>query len=75
MAFSQNVKDEAYRRAGGRCECTRTVCGHPGRCLASLAGGWHVHHIHAESRGGPDTLSNCEALCVSCHRNTGSYGG
>lgn len=76
MAFSQTVKDQAYIRAGGMCECTRTGCGHKGRCYASLStrSGWHAHHIHADSKGGADTLSNCEALCVDCHANTYSYG-
>ena len=76
MAFPQDVKDKAYARAGGMCECARTGCGHRGRCYASLGTrvGWHAHHIHADSKGGPDTLSNCEALCVDCHTNTRSYG-
>jgi hypothetical protein len=70
MAFSQEVKDAANRRAGGRCECTRQGCGHSGRCNKELRN-WHAHHVTA---GGPDTLSNCEALCVPCHENTQSYG-
>ena len=32
MSFSSNVKYEAFRRAGGRCECTRKICGHQSRC-------------------------------------------
>jgi hypothetical protein len=77
MAFSQEVKDQAWRRAGGKCECTRETCPeHTGRCNAALtAGKWHAHHIVSEDADGPDTLSNCEALCVPCHENTVSYGG
>jgi 5-methylcytosine-specific restriction endonuclease McrA len=76
MAFSDAVKQAAYRRAGGRCECQRTVCGHAGRCNASLkAYEWDAHHVKSQMAGGPDTLENCEALCKQCHTNTRSYGG
>jgi hypothetical protein len=72
MAFPQSVKDDAHTRAGGRCECTRKCNHHTGRCSASLIyGKWEAHHVVA---GGPDTLSNCEALCGTCHKNTGTYG-
>lgn len=69
--FPQSVKDAAYKRAGGKCECKRSVCGHTGRCNKSLVIGWHAHHINSN---GPATLSNCEALCIDCHQNTRSYG-
>ena len=65
MAFSDSVKNAAFRRAGGRCECRRRVCGHAGRCSKSLANGWHAHHITSQAAAGADTLSNCEALCVA----------
>jgi 5-methylcytosine-specific restriction endonuclease McrA len=77
MAFSQDVKDAAYKHAGGKCECKRISCSHHiGRCNASLIyGKWEAHHITSKSAGGADTLSNCEALCGTCHKNTMSYGG
>ena len=74
MAFSRDTKDAAWRRAGGKCECTRTTCRHTGRCNAKLDK-WHAHHKTAVSSSGSDALSNCEALCVPCHQNTGTYGG
>lgn len=75
MAFSQETKDAAWRRAGGKCECTRITCSHhAGRCNAGLSK-WHAHHRTAVTSGGSDELSNCEALCITCHQNTGSYGG
>jgi len=41
MAFSQETKDQAYHRAGGKCECTRSTCSHhTGRCNATL-NKWH----------------------------------
>lgn len=81
MTFSDSIVQQAWQRAGGKCECERTSCGHTGKCSKQLtqgfqgwelAGGWEAHHITA---GGQDTLSNCEILCQPCHKNTGSYGG
>lgn len=78
MAFSEAVKDSAFARARGRCECHRQHNGldaphHGGRCPKTFTRGgqWHAHHITA---GGPDTLSNCEVLCIPCHQLTRTYG-
>jgi hypothetical protein len=80
MAFSEAVKDEVYKRCGGRCECgrqhpsTTNAPHHGGRCPTTFMryGAWEAHHIVA---GGPDTASNCEALCIRCHQLTQTYGG
>ncbi|MGI4829835.1 MAG: HNH endonuclease [Janthinobacterium lividum] len=80
MAFSEETRILAFNRAGGQCECTRLFCksahhfaGY--RCQKELIpGGWEAYHIHADSLGGADTLANCEALCIPCHRSTPSYG-
>lgn len=78
--FPDNVVDAAFRRSGGRCECTRITCDHITRCSAKLIkdrrgyegpGGWEAHH---KNSSGPSTLSNCEILCIRCHKNTRSYG-
>ena len=74
MAFSQDVKDAAYRRAGGKCECGMSACGHRGRCNKPLGNNWHAHHKTSSAAGGPDTLSNCIAMCVPCHERTRTYG-
>lgn len=85
MAFSDATVLAAWQRAGGRCECGRGSCGHgPWRCGKVLnwtargkdyaLGGWEAHHKVAVSSGGSDLLSNCEILCIPCHKNTGSYG-
>jgi 5-methylcytosine-specific restriction endonuclease McrA len=70
MAFPQSVKDDAYSRSGGQCECTRTS--HPkhspGRCPTQLTKtSGEYHHRTAVASGGDDTLSNCEYLCIPCH--------
>jgi 5-methylcytosine-specific restriction endonuclease McrA len=77
MAFSEETKNAAWRRAGGKCECTRNCAHHRGRrCNAALtAYNWHAHHKTALASGGDDSLSNCEALCIPCHKNTGTFGG
>jgi 5-methylcytosine-specific restriction endonuclease McrA len=77
MAFSEETKQAAFRRAGGRCECGRLSCTvhktfHCGVALAS--GSWHAHHKTAVASGGSDALSNCEVLCIPCHKQTSTYG-
>lgn len=83
MAFPESIVKKAWERAGGKCECRRKTCGHSGRCNKQLVwdnrgegprGAWEAHHITAVASGGDDTLSNCEILCLECHKNTGSYG-
>jgi 5-methylcytosine-specific restriction endonuclease McrA len=78
MAFSEATKDAAYARSGGQCECRRQDGYHPyARCpkrLARHGEETNFHHVHAESKGGDDSLSNCEVLCTRCHKATESYG-
>jgi 5-methylcytosine-specific restriction endonuclease McrA len=76
MAFSEETKTAAFRRAGGQCECNRLSCNQHAslRCTARLAGRWHAHHKTAVAAGGSDALSNCEALCIPCHEGTRTYG-
>jgi 5-methylcytosine-specific restriction endonuclease McrA len=75
MAFSDSIKTLALARAGFRCECTRQDGLHYGRCPAPITRATaEFNHKHAARLGGPDTLSNCEALCTKCHKLTASYG-
>lgn len=66
MAFSQTTKDEALKRAGGRCECERGSHPHFGRCGSTY--NLEYHHKLAVASGGSDALSNCEVLCNDCHQ-------
>lgn len=69
---SQDTRKKLYTRAGGRCECTMQVCTHhTGRCPHKLNPGWEAHH---RSRDGGDNLGNLIAMCVTCHKNTRTYG-
>lgn len=67
MAFSEETVREAWRSAGGKCECRRTTHNHPyARCNKELVwenrgretgkGAWEAHHRNAN---GGDTVSNC----------------
>jgi len=74
MAVSEETRKALYQRAGGRCECTMRVCDHHRagyRCPHALNPGWEAHHRTA---GGPDNLGNLIAMCVTCHKNTRTYG-
>lgn len=77
MAFPDSVVQDAWRRAGGRCECRRRSHNHRYvRCNKQLVwdnrgregrGKWEAHH---RSRTHGDILSNCEILCWDCHTGT-----
>ncbi len=77
MAFSESIKDQAFKRSGGSCECTRSSHeNHTGRCSATVTRhSAEYHHVLSQDAGGGDGLENCEVLCTSCHRQTRSYGG
>ena len=73
MAFSDKVKREIFDNAKGKCE----------RCGKQLVfdnhnegerGAWEAHHRTAVHKGGNDTPSNGEALCLDCHKATRTYG-
>lgn len=70
--FPQSVKTLALIRAGLQCECVRRHPHHFVRCANRT--GLEFHHKTAEVLGGGNSLSNCEVLCVPCHRLTPSYG-
>jgi 5-methylcytosine-specific restriction endonuclease McrA len=79
MAFPDSVKDAAFSRSAGRCECRRTShASHgKGRCKRTITRGrhtMHFHHVVSVDAGGPDTLKNCEALCIPCHQLTKNFG-
>jgi hypothetical protein len=76
MPFPESVKDAAFARSSGFCECSRREHNHPAvGCITRITRQTaQFHHITAESVGGKDVLSNCEALCAACHVKTDSYG-
>ncbi len=79
MAFSDDTVKKAWKRADGKCECSRTTHGHSGRHNKTLSwdnrgrdgwGKWEAHHKVSVASGGDDSLSNCEILCWDCHSQT-----
>ena len=79
--FAPEDINTAWRRASGRCECTRTSHGHNPRCTRTLdpknrgrdgPGAWEVNHKDGNSSN--NAPSNCEILCWPCHRETRSFG-
>jgi len=86
VAFTNETILRAWQRSGGKCECERISHNHNfRRCNKTLIwgnrgkdwmiGSWEAHHKTAVSVGGSNTLSNCEILCIDCHKTTRSYGG
>jgi hypothetical protein len=72
MSISEETKKELFLRAGGQCECTMQCSHHTGkRCPQDLRGGWEAHRRTA---GGTYELGNLIAMCVTCHKNTRTYG-
>lgn len=77
MTFPDNIVEEAWKRATGKCECRRSMHRHGDvRCYKELVfqnrgpegdGRWETHHVSAS---GGDVLTNCEILCWACHRET-----
>lgn len=65
MSFPRSVKEEAFKRAGGKCE----KCGKKVEMETCEA-----HHKTSVRAGGKDVLSNCQILCIECHQNTRTYG-
>ena len=55
--FTGTQKQEAKRRAGGRCEHSSAGfrCKQPGQ---------HADHIYPWSKGGATEMSNCQSLCA-----------
>lgn len=73
MAFSEEVKEEAFKRAGGRCECTRGMCAthYLSRCPSSLSmASANFNRKKQTVLGDADSLSNCEVLCTYCFANS-----
>ena len=84
--FDNTVVKSRFEQAGGQCECTRSDCNppHEERCpqkfnwedrgTADNYEAWQAHHWVPQSIGGEDHVTNCRILCVSCHKETESFG-
>ncbi len=73
MEFPCDVVQEAWIRAGSKCECHAAECAHSGnRCDAMLGfpsrgksgqWGWDVRPVQED---GPETAENCQIVCSEC---------
>jgi len=78
--FPDEVVEQAWARAEGRCECRRITHEHSyARCNKELVkenrgregrGAWEAHHKISQEAGGEPILSNCEIMCWDCHSKT-----
>ena len=63
IEFDKKTRAEAFRRCGGKCE---------GCQMKLKAGEGEYDHIIPYALSEDSTLSNCQVLCVPCHRGVGA---
>lgn len=68
--FSRKTRQQALERSGLRCEAAGARYGFEAgqRCNCSLSLGVQFDHVLPDQMGGDNTLSNCAAICVQCHK-------
>ncbi len=68
--FKRQTKRDALRRSGGLCEARGTMYGldEGQRCNASLGYGVEFDHIILDANSKDNSLENCAAVCVKCHK-------
>lgn len=68
--FTRATKQEALKRAGTRCEASGPRYGllEGQRCNCSLSLGVQFDHDVPDQLGGDNSLENCRAVCVQCHK-------
>lgn len=68
--FTRKTKQAALLRAGLRCEAAGSRYGFEEgqRCNCSLSLGVQYDHNIPDQLGGDNSLENCMAICVQCHK-------
>lgn len=68
--FSQKTKKAALKRSGMQCEAVGAMYGLPDgkRCEYSLSAGVEFDHIVLDANSKDNSLENCSATCIKCHR-------
>jgi len=68
--FTKATKRAALARSEGRCEAVGAWYNlEPGcRCNAPLAAGVEFDHIDLDANSHDNSLENCAAVCVPCHK-------
>lgn len=68
--FSRATRRAALQRSGHHCEASGPRYGleEGQRCNCDLSLGVQFDHDVPDQMGGDNTLENCRAICVQCHR-------
>ena len=67
--FQKQTKRDALKRAKGHCEAIGGMYGLAlGRCNAPLGYGVEFDHIVLDANSKDNSLENCAAVCIRCHR-------
>ena len=69
--FSRVTRRDALSRSGKRCEASGPRYGLPEgkRCNCDLSYGVEFDHDLPDVLGGDNSLDNCRAICVRCHKH------
>ena len=67
--FTKQTMRDAYARSGSKCEAVGVWYGLESdqRCNADLSKGVQYDHVIRWADGGESELSNCAAVCKTCH--------
>ncbi|WP_415279266.1 HNH endonuclease signature motif containing protein [Brucella sp. BZ] len=70
LEFSKKTKRDALERSQMRCEASGPLYGleEGQRCSIPLSNGVEFDHELAASNGGDNSIENCKAVCLRCHR-------
>lgn len=68
--FSRETRREALKRSGLKCEASgpRYGLAEGQRCNCSLSLGVQYDHDVPDQLGGENSLENCRAVCIQCHK-------
>lgn len=68
--FTKKTMREALKRSGMLCEAVGTMYGLKSdrRCNAPLSTGVEFDHIVLDANSKDNSLENCAAVCIPCHR-------
>ncbi|WP_430439044.1 HNH endonuclease signature motif containing protein [Shinella sp.] len=68
--FTKKTQREALKRSGMVCEAVGAMYGlDPGtRCKTDLGYGVEFDHIVLDANSKDNSLENCAAVCIKCHR-------
>lgn len=68
--FTRKTRQEALQRSGLKCEASGPRYGmeEGQRCNCDLSLGVQFDHDVPDQLGGDNSLENCRAVCVQCHR-------